>query len=174
MVVNIMTKNMKVNKNRREVVYWIQKLCDMLEKVTTVLVIISMATIAIIIPYEVLGRFILKSPPSWVGEMGGYALVWIGMFGGAIGLRRNIHPGMMFVHGRMPSRIARFMTIASIVGSIVILAIIMVFGFKQLLFAQRISMASIDFSMFVPYLAIPVGCFIMICFFVEKFSLIDA
>ena len=56
-------------------------------------VILFMGIIALVIPYEVFGRYVLGDMPMWSGEAATYSLVWVSMLGGAVGLRKGVQVG---------------------------------------------------------------------------------
>ena len=51
--------------------------------------IFFMGIIAVVIPYEVFGRYVIKSMSVWSGEVSTFSLAWATMLGGAVGLRRG-------------------------------------------------------------------------------------
>jgi TRAP-type C4-dicarboxylate transport system permease small subunit len=57
-------------------------------------VILSIAVVAVIIPYEVLGRYVIGRMAVWANEFAQYALVWASMMGGAVGLKRGYQVGI--------------------------------------------------------------------------------
>jgi TRAP-type C4-dicarboxylate transport system permease small subunit len=67
------------------------KINTVLLKFASVAVMVSLAAIAIVIPYEVFCRYILNSMNTWSAEFCTYMLVWASMLGGAVGLRKGYH-----------------------------------------------------------------------------------
>ncbi|MCK7469797.1 MAG: TRAP transporter small permease subunit [Desulfomicrobium escambiense] len=51
-----------------------------------------MAVIGIVIPYEVIGRYVFQKMSIWSGEVSTYSLAWASMLGGAVGLQERL-PG---------------------------------------------------------------------------------
>jgi TRAP-type C4-dicarboxylate transport system permease small subunit len=51
--------------------------------------------------WQVASRFLLGSPSSWTEELARYLLVWIGLFGGCLALRRNLHTAIEVVTTRL-------------------------------------------------------------------------
>ncbi|HTZ39410.1 MAG TPA: TRAP transporter small permease subunit, partial [Syntrophales bacterium] len=59
--------------------------------------IFFMAVIAVVIPYEVFGRYVIKSMSVWSGEVSTYSLAWASMLGGAAGLKKGYQVSMTAV-----------------------------------------------------------------------------
>ena len=81
---------------------------DSLNRVNTLLfqtaeqaVILFMGIIALVIPYEVFGRYVLGDMPMWSGESATYSLVWVSMLGGAVGLRKGVQVGVDLAYAKL-------------------------------------------------------------------------
>ena len=53
---------------------------------------VSLAAIAILIPYEVFGRYVIGRMSTWTNEFCQYAVVWATMMGGAVRAHRGPAP----------------------------------------------------------------------------------
>src|SRR5512137_813607 len=69
--------------------------------------IFFIAVIAIVIPYEVIGRYVFQKMNIWTGEVSTYSLVWASMLGGAVGLRKGYQVSMTSVLDSVPPATAR-------------------------------------------------------------------
>ena len=47
--------------------------------------ILFMAVMAVVIPYEVIGRYVFQRMSIWSGEVSTYSLAWASMLGSAVG-----------------------------------------------------------------------------------------
>ncbi len=124
-------------------------------------VVAGMALISIVIPYEVFGRYFLGSGPYWSGELTVFTLVWISMLGAAVGLPRGYQIGMTFFVDRLPGGLGRLVRFLAHLVTLFILSVILVYGADQTLFNQKQTSSAMQISMAIPYLAIPVGAFLM-------------
>ena len=64
--------------------------------------ILFMAVIAVVIPYEVIGRYVFQKMSIWSGEVSTYSLAWASMMGGAVGLKKGYQIGMTSVVESVP------------------------------------------------------------------------
>ena len=124
-------------------------------------VVLGMAAIGMLIPYEVIGRHLLGSMPAWSGELAIFILVWISMLGAAVGLPRGYQLGMTFFLNLLPPGISRCVQILGILTVLFILAVLVVYGFNQVMVNVRQISPAMKISMALPYLAIPAGALLM-------------
>ena len=134
-------------------------------------VMISMAAIAIIIPYEVFGRYVLGNMSTWTNEFTQYALVWASMLGGAVGLKRGYQVGITSLTDSLPPGPSRFVQALSFAAMLVFLAFMTYYGGVQMLTNRFQTSSTIGIPMSIPYSALPIGFLIM--FFVTLEQLID-
>ena len=66
-----------------------------------------MGVIAVVIPYEVFGRYVLKSMSIWSGEVSTFSLAWATMLGGAAGLKKGYQVSMTAVLDAVPPGLSR-------------------------------------------------------------------
>ena len=64
--------------------------------------ILFMTVMAIVVPYEVVGRYVFQSMTTWSGEVAIYSLAWASMLGAAAGLKKGYQIRMTFVADIMP------------------------------------------------------------------------
>ncbi|MCL6610610.1 MAG: TRAP transporter small permease [Peptococcaceae bacterium] len=124
-------------------------------------VVAGMAVISLVIPYEVIGRYLLGSAPYWSGELTVFSLVWVSMLGAAVGLPRGYQIGMTFFIDRLPDGIGRLVRILGHLVTLLILSVLIVYGAEQTIFNQKQTSPAMQLSMAIPYLAIPVGAMLM-------------
>ena len=143
----------------------------LLLKIATFGVIISMAIIAIIIPYEVFGRYILNEMTTWSGEVATFSLVWATMMGSAVGLRKGYQVGMTSVIEMLPKTYARLVQGIGYLWSIFFLAIMVYFGTEQASMNYYQTSPGMGIRMIIPYSALPIGFFVMLLVTVEDLLL---
>lgn len=139
-------------------------------KIASWIVIILMGVIAIIIPYEVFGRYVLGDMPAWSGEVTTFSLVWISMLGAAVGLPRGYQIGMTFFVEKLPAGAQKIVNIISHLLTLFILLVLFFFGLDQSLYNLHQTSPAMEISMALPYLAIPVGALIMALTTVEQLA----
>jgi len=82
----------------------LQRFNEFLVKVGSWGTILFMAVIAIVIPYEVIGRYVFQKMSIWSGEVSTYSLAWASMLGGAVGLKKGYMINLTAVVESVPPR----------------------------------------------------------------------
>ena len=131
-------------------------------------VMISMAAIAIIVPYEVFGRYILGSMTTWSTEFTQYALVWASMLGGAVGLNRGYQVGITSLTDSLPPGPSRFVQAVAFAAVLVFLAFVTYYGFDQMWMNRNQTSSTMGIPMSIPYSALPIGFLIMFFVTIEQ------
>lgn len=132
-------------------------------------VILSMAAIAIVIPYEVFGRYVLSRMSVWSAEFSQYALVWASMMGGAVGLKKGYQVGITTLTDKLPPVPAKVVQGIGCMVMLVFLALMSIYGIEQTMMNINQASSTIGISMSIPYAALPLGFIIMLFITVEQF-----
>jgi TRAP-type C4-dicarboxylate transport system permease small subunit len=140
-------------------------------KVASWTVILSMAAMAIVVPYEVSGRYVFGSMSMWGTEFLQYCLVWASMLGGAVGLKRGYQVGITTLTDHLRPMPARAVQTVSYLIVLIFLAFMTYYGFDQVAINRSQVSSTIGIPMSIPYLALPIGFLIM--FFVTMEQLVD-
>jgi TRAP-type C4-dicarboxylate transport system permease small subunit len=149
--------------------YILQRLNATLLRFASWGVIIFLAVMAVVIPYEVFGRYVLQKMSAWSGEVATFALVWATMMGAAVGLKKGYQVGMTAVLEKVPPRVARLIQGMGFLFMFFFLAIMIYFGTEQTVanYSQRSS--AMQIPMCFPYAALPIGFFLMLLITLEDF-----
>ncbi len=131
-------------------------------------VILFMGIIALVIPYEVFGRYVLGDMPMWSGEAATYSLVWVSMLGGAVGLRKGVQVGVDLAYTKLPAHWATGIRLAGALFMLLFLSVMIVVGLQQTLDNWRQISPALGLPMALPYLALPVGFCLMWLFTLEQ------
>jgi TRAP-type C4-dicarboxylate transport system permease small subunit len=132
--------------------------------------IFFMAVIAIVIPYEVFGRYVLERMSTWSGEVATYSLVWATMLGGAVGLKKGYQVGMVAVLEHVPTRVARLLQGVGFLFMFFFLGLMIFFGTDQTIANAAQRSPAMQIPMCYPYAALPLGFFLMFLVTVEDFA----
>ena len=146
----------------------ISRLNDVLIKAASGMTAAAMAVIAVVIPYEVFGRYVIGVMPVWSGEASTYALVWASMMGGAVGLRKGYQVSLNILMNKLPKISFRFATGCMYVGMLVFLGLMTWFGMHQTVVNMHQLSTAIGIPMSLPYLALPAGFMLMLLITVEQ------
>jgi len=131
--------------------------------------ILFIAIIAIVIPYEVIGRYVFQKMTIWTGEVSTYSLVWASMLGGAVGFRKGYLVSMASVVESVPPATAKVLKFLSLTCSLIFFGAMFSYGLFQTLYNWNQTSPAIGLIMSFPYAALPIGFFIMFSLTMEEF-----
>lgn len=131
--------------------------------------ILFMAVIAIVIPYEVIGRYVFEKMTIWSGEVSTYSLAWASMLGGAVGLKKGYQVSMASVVDAVPAGVARALKFLAYLSTLFFFAMMFGYGLFQTIYNWKQTSPAIGLVMSIPYAALPVGFFIMFFLTLEEF-----
>jgi TRAP-type C4-dicarboxylate transport system permease small subunit len=130
--------------------------------------IFFMGVIAIVIPYEVFGRYVIKSMSIWSGEVSTFSLAWASMLGGAVGLKKGYQVSMTAVLEAVPPSVGKFLKGAGFLCMLVFLATMTWYGTVQTLINFEQTSPAMGIKMGFPYACMPIGFFIMFMLTIEE------
>ena len=130
--------------------------------------ILFMVVIALVIPYEVIGRYVFQKMSMWSGEVSTYSLVWASMLGGAVGLKKGYMIRMTTVLESVPKKVVIFLKFLSYICALVFFGAMFGYGLFQTLYNAKQTSPAIGLVMSYPYAALPTGFFIMFFLTMEE------
>jgi len=130
--------------------------------------IFFMGLISIVIPYEVFGRYVIKSMSIWSGEVSTFSLAWATMLGGAVGLKRGYQVSMTAVLDAVPPAVGRALKGFGLLFMLVFLATMTWYGGLQTLINFEQTSPAMGIKMCYPYACLPIGFFIMFMLTIEE------
>jgi TRAP-type C4-dicarboxylate transport system permease small subunit len=149
----------------------LQRFNEFLVKVGSWGTILFMAVIAVVIPYEVVGRYMFEKMTIWSGEVSMYSLAWASMLGGAVGLKKGYMISMTSVVESVPPTMVTIIKWSSYLCSLFFFGIMFGFGLFQTIYNAQQTSPAIGLVMSLPYAALPTGFFIMFFLMLEEFLL---
>ena len=111
---------------------------------------------------QIFFRFIVYKPVPWSEEAARYLMVWMGMLGSVLALRKGRHIVVTALVERLPPAMGRVVTRLVYLVMIGFLGIIVWEGFQLAVFNISQRSAAMEISMSIPYMAIPVGAAMMV------------
>ena len=130
--------------------------------------ILFMVVIALVIPYEVIGRYVFQKMSMWSGEVSTYSLVWASMLGGAVGLKKGYMIRMTTVLESIPEKVVKFLKFLSYICALIFFGAMFGYGLFQTLYNVKQTSPAIGLVMSYPYAALPTGFFIMFFLTMEE------
>ena len=131
--------------------------------------ILFMAVIGIVIPYEVIGRYVFQKMTIWSGEVSTYSLAWASMLGGAVGLKKGYQVNMTSVVESVPPGVAKALKFLAYLSALFFFGMMFGFGLFQTIYNWKQTSPAIGLIMSIPYASLPVGFFIMFFLTLEEF-----
>jgi len=130
---------------------------------------LALGSVSLIIFGQVVSRYFFNYTPDWSEELSRYLIVWTIFIGTAIGVRNNIHIGVDALLRLLPHSFKLTMEVALNVIGIVVSAVLI---WLSILFIQdtleygQVS-PSMQISMAIPYMAMPVGLAFAVIHFIH-------
>lgn len=131
---------------------------------------ITMFIIIILISLQVITRYVFKHPLSWSEELTRYFLIWLVMIGAVMGLSNKEHIKIeTFVHLLSPKSQKLFYLFSDLI-IIFVLSVLLFYGYSfALLNRSQYSPSMSRMSLFWPFLAMPIGCGLMLIYVIGDF-----
>lgn len=142
---------------------------ELLVKVGSWGTILFMGVMAVVIPYEVIGRYVFQRMSIWSGEVSIYSLAWASMLGGAVGLKKGYQISMTSVVESVPPTVAKILQWVAYLFMLFFFGVMFYYGLYQTIYNAKQTSPAIGLVMSIPYASLPVGFFIMFFLSLEEF-----
>jgi TRAP-type C4-dicarboxylate transport system permease small subunit len=140
------------------------------ERTLSVLLAFLLGAMVVDVTWQVASRFLLHSPSSFTEELAGFLLIWIGLLGGAYGIRTRAHLGIDLVVSKLEGVPRRAAEVCAHVLVLLFALTTLVFGGSRLVvlaFELDQTSAAMGVRMGVVYLALPLSGLIVSLFSLE-------
>ena len=142
---------------------------ELLMKIGSWGTILFMVVIAVVIPYEVIGRYVFQKMSIWSGEVSTYSLAWASMLGSAVGLKKGYQVSMTSVMESVPPEVAKPLKWGAYLFTLFFFAALFYYGLFQTVYNAKQTSPAIGLVMSIPYASLPAGFFIMFFLTLEEF-----
>ncbi len=122
-------------------------------------IIIGAMTLSVLL--GVLFRYVLKAPLPWSEELARYLMIWGVSLGASIAFREGSHVGVTMLQDRFTKKYGKGLFQFAQIIIIIFMAIISIQGFILVSKLEGQTSPAMEIPMAWPYLAIPVGCFLI-------------
>ena len=143
------------------------KFLDILEKIEFVIIAVAIIVMIFAMMDQVIMRYVFSKANSWSDELTRYLFIYTVMFGASIAVRRNSHLQIDLIIGRLKPRSKAIFTIVTTVVGIVFLVMLTMYSFALCEQGATNTSAGLGISMNIPYMALPIGCVLMILTSIE-------
>lgn len=140
----------------------LDKVCEKIEQISIYIcvacgVVLFASTFA-----GVVFRYVIRVPLKWSEELARILFVWIVFFGGNIVTRQERHLSLDFLENLFPATVKHILYVLSSILGLVFLSVVLYVSILMTDQIGRISnLAVIPISMSYPYMALPIGSFLM-------------
>jgi TRAP-type C4-dicarboxylate transport system permease small subunit len=132
-------------------------LSDRIDKLIGYPAIIMVALMTITVLIGVFSRYLFNSPLRWTEELARYTMIWMGLLGMSLALKRDEHIGVEFFVTRLPRPLQVVIGLLVKVLIAYYLYVLSKQGWKMALDARRQVSPAMRISMIWPLLAVPVA-----------------
>jgi TRAP-type C4-dicarboxylate transport system permease small subunit len=125
-------------------------------------IFIIISIMAVVVFAEVIFRYALLLPIFWTEELARYCLVWSSLLGAGVALKKGEHIAVSFFSDRLPKGIQMGTALSVQVFIGALLAVILWGGICLVIITRHQLSPAMRIPMSWPYMAVPVGSFIML------------
>ncbi|MGI6129580.1 MAG: TRAP transporter small permease [bacterium] len=147
------------------------KVLDWCEKVSMLVGGFMMMIMAAVMLQQVILRYAFHSSNVWSEELTRYLFVSVTLLLGFVGIRRNAHLRVEFLIALIPLKPRKVIQIVLDIFVTAMMAIVMVLSIGLVKGSSNNLSLGLGISMSVPYMAIPIGLFLMILAQVEQIAI---
>lgn len=141
---------------------------DRVERAGYAVTVVLLAGMTLIAGWQVFSRRALGFTPPWAEEVPRYAMVWLGLLGAALGLRRGSHLAIEFVARKLGGGARRFVGALVWTVEAVFAAAMVWFGIGVVRFFMSETSPATRLPVGLIYLAVPISGLLMLLFLAEQ------
>ena len=149
---------------------WFRKLRRALDLFLEGLVAIVMGVLVADVTWQVFTRYVLNEPSSWTEELATCLMIWLGLLGASVALRRGAHLGIdYFISQLSPGKRALIQVFAFLVIAVFSVLVLGVGGTHLVreTLGRGQALPALGVQMGYVYLALPTSGFFMTLYSVE-------
>lgn len=138
------------------------KIISFLDKIEEISLVIMYATMVLVIFIQVIMRYCFNNSLSWSEELGKFLFVWLSWIGISIGAKRGEHIKISILVDKLHPYAANAADILSDIIVVGICAVTAYYGISLVMSQAGVHYSGIKISMAWGYLAVALGCILMI------------
>lgn len=128
----------------------------------------GLVAMTIIIGWQVLGRYVLGSSPSWTEQAAQTLMIWFAFLAAAAGIREGFHIRIVALEEAAPPRIRRLMQVVASLIVCVCGLLMLVLGGELVVRTWSHTIPSLGIPRGLAYLALPISGGLVMLFAVER------
>jgi len=141
---------------------WFVLFMDKINFALKVIIVILLSAAFLSLILQVLSRFVFKFPITWSEELSRYLLVWITFIGASLAMRHQQLIRIEAAVNALPGPLRKAALALAGLAVIVFCAVVFRYSLDLLQVVSRQTSPSLHIPMSIPYMAIPVGCALII------------
>lgn len=130
------------------------------------------ATMAVLMSIQVIGRFVFQHPPEWTEELARVAFVYATFLGGALAVSRGAHLGIDILADALPPRASAILELAWRLLAAVVLVLIIWHGYRLVDRLSTQPLSSVPLSKGWMFAGVPIGCALMLVYEVQRIRIV--
>jgi C4-dicarboxylate transporter DctQ subunit len=125
--------------------------------------VLTLTALACVV-YAAFGRYVLRAPSDWPEEIIVYMIIGAVFIAASSLVDRNGHVAATLVVERFPMKVRRALAVFNAGLALGFCGIVLWYGVQIVMLnynANQLSNTSLRFPLWIPYLSVPLGCFLM-------------
>ena len=111
---------------------------------------------------QILFRYVFKISAPWTEEAARYLMIWMALLASGLAFKKGDHFNIDFVTSRLPPRGRASLSFVTNILAVLFVVSIIIWGMPFAKLGFFTTAPGLQITMFIPYLAIPVGGMIML------------
>ncbi len=144
-----------------------EKIRKYIDKFLALILIITMTVLVVDVVWQVLARYVVKSPSSFTDELARFLLIWVGLLGSAYALGKKKHLAIDLLPSKLTGKPKKVLNIFISVLVIAFAALVLVLGGIRLVYIT-FTLNQISPALGIPiayvYLVLPFSGLLMIAY----------
>ena len=145
---------------------WLTRINAPLARYSMYVAVAGLLTIVAIVVYQVFGRYVLNKPPTWAESLALVLILYVTLFGAAVGVRDAGHIGMESLLVLLPEKIRNQIELL-IHGLVILFALAMIYNGLVLGVQANYKIPNLPLSEWVRYVPLVLGGIMIILFSIE-------
>src|SRR5690625_1345823 len=134
-----------------------RKISNIIGSFERVITIILMATITVVLFFNVIFRYFLKDPIFWANEASIFMMAWLIFLGGSLCSTYTSLASITFIVNRLTERNRRILNVVTHLIILIALGLLIYISLDWILSLTGTKSSSMRIPMWIPYLSVPVG-----------------
>ncbi|MCG8484053.1 MAG: TRAP transporter small permease [Clostridia bacterium] len=131
------------------------------DKIENFLIMVVLATMGIVLAYQVFMRYVVNQPVIWSEELARYLFVWFTYIGASYGVKRKAHIRLEFLHKQLSKKAQAIINILSNLLMIVVFLYLVPPGIDAVKYQHQLLSSAMEIPLSLIFIAVPIGLMIV-------------